>query len=111
LIELSMNENSAALLRTLMKDSLTVWKVRGDVTSGNPPADVVINAEGGIVVSVEPAPVEDSPIRWWVRWDTPGNASRSRPCTSVVGLLRTVRDAVDAERGYRLRIAPGPAEA
>ena len=103
-----MNTETPALVRALLNDSLVVWKVRGEVTSGEPPADAVVHAEAGTVVSVEQAPASDAPIRWWVRWHSPGSVPRSRPCTSVVGLLRTVRDALGAEPGYRVRIAPLP---
>lgn len=108
----SMTPDASARIRALLADSLTLWKVRGDVTPGAPPVDAVIHAEDGTVVWVEPALASESPIRWWVRWHAPGAAARaspvprSRPCTSAVGLLRTVREVLGAESGYTLRIAP-----
>lgn len=107
-----MTPEASARTRALLADSLTVWRVRGDVAPGEPPAVAVIRAEDGTVVWVEPALASESPIRWWVRWQAPGAAAhaspapRSRPCTSVLGLLRTVRHALGAESGYTLRIAP-----
>lgn len=106
-----MTAEASARIRALLADSLAVWKVRGNVTPGEPPADAVIHAENGTVVWVEPAQAPDAPIRWWVRWHEPGGAPRSRPCASAVGLLRTVREALGAGNGYRLRIAPAPGNA
>ncbi len=105
-----MTPEALARVRALLADSLMVWRVRGEVAAGEPPAVAVIRAEDGTVVWVEPAPESESPIRWWVRWHVPGAAAqalpapRSRPCTSAVGLLRTVREALGAEGGRRLRI-------
>jgi hypothetical protein len=101
--------------RTLLTQSLALWQVGGTVGAGTPPAIAEIRAQDGTVLRVEPAAADELPIRWWVRWSPPAGsppaAERSRPCTSVVGLLRTVRTALGAERGQRLRIAPAPSNA
>ena len=108
----TMTPEAIAQVRALLKDSLIVWRVHGEVDPAEPQGVAVIRAEDGAVVSVEHAPQSESPIRWWVRWHTPGATAetsplpRSRPCTSAVGLLRTVREALGAEVGRRLRIGP-----
>ena len=103
---------NAERVRTLLADSLLLWQVEGEVTAGEPPAVARIATADGTVARVEPAAADDLPIRWWVRWQGPTagpGGERSRPCTSIVGLLRTVRTALDVEVGQRLRIAPaGP---
>ncbi len=102
--------------RALLADSLAVWHVRGAVQAGEPPTVAVIHAEDGTVVRVEHALDSERPVRWWVRWREfnaaaqGGNTSRSRPCTSAVGLLRAVREALGAEGGRRLRIGPSAGE-
>ena len=107
-----MTPEASARTRALLADSLMVWRVRGDVVLGEPPAAAVIRAQDGTVVWVEPAPESERPVRWWVRWHAPGATgqasplARSRPCNSAVGLLRAVREALGAEGGRRLRIAP-----
>ncbi len=112
-----MTPEASARARTLLADSLAVWRVRGAVQAGDPPAVAVIHAEDGTVVRVEPAPASESPVRWWVRWHRmdaatgAAGAMRSRPCTSTVGLLRTVREALSADGGRRLQIAPSPGDA
>lgn len=112
-----MTPEASERTRALLVDSLAVWHVRGAVQAGEPPAVAVIHAEDGTVVRVEPAPESESPVRWWVRWHRMdaamrgAGATRSRPCTSAVGLLRTVREALSAEGGRRLQIAPSPNDA
>jgi hypothetical protein len=102
--------------RALLADSLAVWRVRGAVQAGEPPAVAVIHAEDGTVVRVERASESERPVRWWVRWHglnaaaQGAGATRSRPCTSAVGLLRAVREALGAEGGRRLRIGPSAGE-
>ena len=106
-IHAAMRAQDSARARLLLSDSLTVWRVRGGVDAGEHPVIAVIHAEDGTEVRVESAAVAETPIRWWVRWQPPGAAtSRSRPCTSIVMLLRTVRGALGAENGNKLRLAP-----
>jgi hypothetical protein len=102
--------------RALLADSLAVWHVCGTVQAGEPSEVAVIHAEDGTVVRVERALDSERPVRWWVRWHEfnaaahGADASRSRPCTSAVGLLRAVREALGAEGGRRLRIGPSASE-
>ena len=51
---------------------------------------------------VSAADGEELPVRWWIE-----RAGQRRPCTSVSGLLRGVRNAVGAGEGEarRLRVA------
>ena len=101
-------------VRALLAESLAVWRVGGSVAAGEPPVAAVVHGES-TVVRVEIAAESENPIRWWVRWHdagaAAGGAPRSRPCASVVGLLRAVRDALNVEGSRRLRIAPSAADA
>lgn len=82
-------------LRDLLADALALWEVPGRVAVD----------EGGVVLGglrVTAAAGDDLPIRWWIE-----RAGQRRPCTSVSGLLRGVRNAVGAGEGEarRLRVA------
>jgi hypothetical protein len=87
-------------LRDLLADSLVLWGVasRPKVEAGG----VALTAPDGAALRIAAAAPEDLPVRWWL--DRPG---QRRPCTSVLGLLRTLRNAVGAGEGEtsRLRIA------
>jgi 5-enolpyruvylshikimate-3-phosphate synthase len=106
-----MQASDVAQVRALLADSLDVWRVHGIVADAEAPAIALIRGEDGTLVRVEIAAAADAPIRWWVRWRThDAMAMRSRPCTSIVMLLRTVRAALGADAGRKLRIAPGAGE-
>ncbi|MBL6076735.1 hypothetical protein JMJ56_01875 [Belnapia sp. T18] len=84
-------------LRDLLADALVLWEVAGRVAV----------AEGGVVLEglglrVVAADGDELPIRWWI--ERPGHR---RPCTSISGLLRGLRNAVGAGEGEarRLRVA------
>ena len=87
-------------LRDLLADALALWGVPGRVAVAG--AGVALRAPDGTALRVFPAAAADRPIRWWL--EKPG---QTRPCTSVVGLLRTLRNAVGAGDGEarRLRVA------
>ena len=87
-------------LRDLLADALALWEVPGRVTVAE--GGVALRAPDGTPLRVVAAAAADRPIRWWV--EKPG---QRRPCTSVVGLLRTLRNAVGAGDGEarRLRVA------
>jgi hypothetical protein len=91
-------------LRALLADSLELWGVVATArVAGN---GVAVAAPDGTPIAVRPAAAEDRPIRWWL--ERPG---QRRPCTSVTGLLRALRNAVGAgEDGAirRLRVAAAP---
>ena len=87
-------------LRDLLADSLALWGVeaRPRVTEDG----VALAAPDGTALRVRAATPEELPVRWWL--ERPG---QRRPCTSVLGLLRTLRNAVGAGEGEarRLRVA------
>lgn len=87
-------------LRDLLADALALWEVPGRATVAD--AGVALRMPDGTALRVTAAEPADRPIRWWV--EKPG---QRRPCTSVVGLLRTLRNAVGAGAGEarRLRVA------
>jgi hypothetical protein len=95
---------NAPELRNLIADSLELWGVSGQVAVT---ADgVALNAPDGTPIRIRSADLTDRPLRWWL--ERPG---QRRPCTSVLGLLRGLRNAVGAgeAEARRLRVAvPDP---
>jgi hypothetical protein len=85
----------------LVAQSLRAWRVSGDVA--REPDGVLLVAAGDKRLRITRAPA-DLPFRWMI-----ADAERTRGATSVSGLLRNVRAAVDPDyRPVRLRIAPLP---
>jgi len=75
-------------LRALIADSLTLWGVAGRVDI----ADAAIRITAAdLVLHVAPALPEEAPMRWWLISDT-----RRRPAASMLGLLRSLRYALNA---------------
>ena len=101
-------------VRRFLADSLALWCVAGEVESGEPPVVAVIRAGNGAVVRVERASLQDTGFRWFVHSRTAGESpegvsgERSRPCGSMVGVLKAMRVALDVDRGSAVRIAPSP---
>lgn len=89
-------------LRDLLADSLAIWGVKGRVSVEG--GGVALRA-GGVALHVAPAAPDAAPVRWWVTRD-----GRHRPCPSVLGLLRSVRNAlgVPGAAPVRLRAAAAP---
>ena len=85
-------------LRALLQDSLALWGVDGRVSVAG---DGVTVAVAGVHIGVAPAPTTDLPIRWWVQ-----RGPQRRPCTSVLGLLRTLRNAAGGGEARRLQVVP-----
>ncbi len=87
-------------LRDLLADALALWEVPGRVSVAA--GGVALQAPDGTPLRITAADAADRPVRWWL--ERPG---QKRPCTSVVGLLRTLRNAVGAGEGEarRLRVA------
>lgn len=91
-------------LRDLLADSLALWGVAARprvVEEG-----VALGAPDGTALRVTAAIPAELPLRWWL--ERPG---QRRGCTSVLGLLRALRNAVGADVGTarRLRVAqPDP---
>jgi hypothetical protein len=75
-------------LRALIADSLTLWGVAGRVDIAD--AGVRITA-ADLVLHVVPALPEEAPMRWWLISET-----RRRPAASMLGLLRSLRYALNA---------------
>jgi hypothetical protein len=76
-------------LRDLLADSLALWGVAGRVRTRD--EGVEVEVPGAPVLRVVPAAPGMRPIRWWVERE---GAGRRRPCGSVLGLLRTLRNAL-----------------
>ena len=86
-------------LRALIADSLTLWGVAGRVDIAD--AGVRITA-ADLVLHVVPALPEEAPMRWWLISET-----RRRPAASMLGLLRSLRYALNATNAEpaRARVA------
>ncbi len=88
----------------LLVQSLSAWRVIGDVSREADGALLVAAGDKRLRITRAPA---DLPFRWMV-----AEGERTRAVTSVSGLLRNVRSAVDpGYRPVRLRIAPLPLDA
>jgi hypothetical protein len=87
-------------LRDLVADSLALWGVAVRVSATED--GVALTAPDGAPLRIRPAAVTERPLRWWL--ERPG---QRRPCTSVLGLLRGLRNAVGAgeSEARRLRVA------
>jgi hypothetical protein len=96
-------------LRALVADSLALWGVTGTAVSVTEDG-VALVAPEGTPLRLRAAWLEERPLRWWL--ERPG---QRRPCTSILGLLRGLRNAVGAgeegDASRRLRVAPLPTEA
>jgi hypothetical protein len=92
---------ATALVRDLLAASLRAWHVTGTVADGPDGALVLTAARATLTVT---RAEKDLPFRWMVT-----RGGRTRGVTSIAGLLRAVRAAVDPDhRPVRLRIAPLP---
>jgi hypothetical protein len=102
-------------LRTFLEESLDLWGIEGRVDSGEHPAVAIVRATDGTIVWIERPLDEQAPFRWLVRWRAAGAApggareQRPRPCGSLVGVLKTLRGALDVDRGGAVRIVPAAA--
>ena len=87
-------------LRDLVADCLALWGVAGRVAVAED--GVALTAPDGTPLRIHPAAPAERPLRWWL--ERPG---QRRPCTSVLGLLRGLRNGVGAGEGEasRLRLA------
>lgn len=85
-------------LAALLRETLTVWRLAGDVRLGA--GEIEVTAAGGRL-RIAPAPA-DAPFAWMVQ-----TAEKSRGAASVPALLRTMRNILDPEHGgVRLKLAP-----
>ena len=83
-------------LRALLADSLVLWNVSARVAIDGEGA--ALTAPDGTPLRILPASAEERPIRWWIE-----RPDQRRPCTSVLGLLRGLRNAVGAGDGVDAR--------
>ena len=85
----------------LLVQSLDAWRISGNVRREADGVLLVTTGERRLRIARAAA---DLPFRWMV-----SEGERSRGVTSIAGLLRAVRGAVDpGYRPIRLRIAPLP---
>ena len=79
-------------LRALLADSVALWSAE---------ARVWVDGEAVRVgeIRVTAAAPEDLPIRWWLE-----RPRQKRPCTSVLGLLRSLRNALGGGEAQKLRV-------
>ena len=75
-------------LRALIADSLTLWGVAGRVDIVDAGVKITV---GDQVLHVAQAAPADAPMRWWLISET-----RQRPAASMLGLLRSLRYALNA---------------
>lgn len=75
-------------LRALLADSLTLWGVAGRVDIADSGLKITV---GDQVLHVAQAAPEEAPMRWWLISET-----RRRPAASMLGLLRSLRYALNA---------------
>ena len=85
----------------LLAQSLDAWRISGSVRREADGTLLLLAGDKRLGVARAAA---DLPFRWMV-----GEGERTRGVTSIAGLLRAVRGAVDpGYRPIRLRIAPLP---
>ena len=75
-------------LRALLADSLTLWGVAGRVEIADESIKIIA---GEKVLHVTQAAPAQAPMRWWLI-----SEARRRPAASVLGLLRSLRYALNA---------------
>ena len=97
----AVSAGSSDLIGELLARSLEAWHVTGDVRREATGALLLTAGDKQLRVS---RATGDLPFRWMV-----SEGERTRGVTSIAGLLRTIRVAVDpGYRPIRLRIAPLP---
>ena len=75
-------------LRALIADSMTLWGVAGCVDIADVGVRITV---GDLMLHVAQALPEEAPMRWWLISET-----RRRPAASMLGLLRSLRYALNA---------------
>jgi hypothetical protein len=96
---------TAAELRGLLIDCLTLWGIDGRVVAGD--AGMEVHTMDGLFV-VQQAPADLHPVRWLLQ--SPPRRAAGRPpraAPSIGALLSALRNALGAERGVSLRIGGG----
>ena len=89
-------------LRALLRDALTLWDIRAQVTVE---PDQIALTQGEKTYHITPGP---APTRWFLQ--TPEREATHRPprpAPSITALLTALRAALGAPRGGTARIGPG----
>jgi hypothetical protein len=104
-------------LGRLLACSLDLWGIDGQSRTGCGHAVRVDLAAGGRFALLPAAPGEQ-PVRWWILWLEPGSsvddadvrqrAVRRKPCASVSGVLRTLRETLGVASQARARVGVSP---
>jgi len=86
-------------LRALLADSLTLWGVAGRVEIADGGMRIIAGEQ---VLHVTRAAQGEAPMRWWLISET-----RRRPAASMLGLLRSLRYALNVTSAVpaRARVA------
>jgi len=89
------------VIRSLLEDSLVLWKLRGRVEKDGDA--FLICSESGSVVRIAPGRRS--------RWLVSDAECGERECASMVSALSAIRERLDVSEGLVLRIAPGRRDA
>jgi hypothetical protein len=95
-----------AELRALLIDCVALWGIAAKVAVAS--AGIEITADDA-TYHVAPAPLDMRPVRWLLQ--TPERRAADRPpraVPSIVALLTTLRNALGAESGNKLKIGASP---
>ncbi|MDQ8729283.1 hypothetical protein [Bradyrhizobium sp. LHD-71] len=99
-------------LRALLAESVGLWGAGHRVLSGNE-GRIILQGEAGLpTVTVEPCDPSSGLTRWIVAVDGEDSVTRPQPCSSVLGVLDAVRDALGVPSGASsaLRLGLSPRE-
>jgi len=118
---LATEQTTADRMRVLLGESLQLWQAAATLlprasTVADPDEIARVQAEDGLLLSIRRADTDQRPVRWWICWHAQTSVCsseviRRKPCPSVVGVLRTLRETLTAPApaaGRGLRIARGP---
>ena len=105
-------------MTVLLGESLQLWRAAATLmpspSSVDDPDEIArVQVEDGLLLSIRRAAEDQRPVRWWICWHAQPSIGgseviRRKPCRSVIGLLRTLRETLAAPAGRGLRIARGP---
>ncbi len=96
-----------AALGALLAESFRLWGVEARVGAGQDAGELVVEGAGQRL-RIRRDPGNDL-IGWWIARTTAGplGTGPERPCTSVLGVLKAVRAALDGEAGPAARLRAG----
>ena len=100
-----MHALSDAELRALLLDCLTLWGVQGKIEAAEDGLAVIVQ---GARFKVRRAEADLRPARWFLQTPEREAAGRAPRAVPAIGaLLTSLRHALGAAGGARLRIGPG----